>query len=90
VVVGSLTAVGLHMLRGDRADLVFTYFFLAPVALVGQLLASKGIDFTALAGEHGLDHPDVGPAAHKITHGNALDIGLLLLVVWAMVAKPTM
>jgi hypothetical protein len=43
VVVGSLTASELHMLRGDRVDLVFTYLFLAPVALVGQLLARKGV-----------------------------------------------
>lgn len=43
VVVGSLTAVGLHMLRGDRADLVLTYFFLAAVALAGQVLAGKRI-----------------------------------------------
>lgn len=47
-------------------------------------------EFTALAGERGLDHPDVGAAARKITYGSALDIGLLLLVVWAMVAKPTL
>jgi hypothetical protein len=44
--------------------------------------------FTALAGEHGLDHPGVDAAARRITHGNALDVGILLIVVWAMVAKP--
>lgn len=43
IIVGSLTAVGLHMLRGDRADLVLTYFFLAAVALAGQVLAGRGV-----------------------------------------------
>ena len=43
VVVGSLTAVGLHMLRGDRVDLVLTYLVLAGVALIGQLLAGRGV-----------------------------------------------
>lgn len=46
--------------------------------------------FTVLAGEHGLDHPDVGAAARRITYGSTLDVGLLLIVVWAMVAKPTL
>lgn len=46
--------------------------------------------FTALAGEHGLDHPDVAAAARKITYGSGLDVGLLLVVVWVMVAKPTL
>ena len=46
--------------------------------------------FPSLVGEHGLDHPDVGAGAHKITHGSTLDVGLLLLVVWAIVAKPTL
>lgn len=44
VMVGSLAAVGAHMLRGDRVDLVFTYLFLAAVALTGQLLAWKGLE----------------------------------------------
>jgi hypothetical protein len=43
VMVGSLTAVGLHMLRGDRIDLVLFYIFLAGVALVGQLLAGRSL-----------------------------------------------
>ena len=44
VVVGALTAVGLHMLRGDRADLVLTYLFFAGIALIGQLLAGRGVN----------------------------------------------
>lgn len=43
VMVASLGAVGAHMLRGDRADLVLTYLFLAAVAVVGQLLAGKDV-----------------------------------------------
>jgi hypothetical protein len=43
VVVGTLAAVGVHMLRGDRADLVATYLLLAAIALVGQLLARRGV-----------------------------------------------
>jgi hypothetical protein len=39
--VATLGAIGLHMLRGDRADLVLTYGFLAAVALTGQLLARR-------------------------------------------------
>ena len=46
--------------------------------------------FTALAGDRGLDHPDVEAAARQVTYGNALDVSLLLVVVWAMVAKPTL
>jgi hypothetical protein len=44
VMVGSLIAVAAHMLRGDRADLVATYVVLAAIALIGQLLAGKGVD----------------------------------------------
>jgi hypothetical protein len=43
VVVGSLAALGLHSLRGDRLDVPMTYLLLAAVALVGQVLARKGI-----------------------------------------------
>jgi hypothetical protein len=39
VIVGSLAAIGLHMLRGDRLDLQLTYLGLAGIALLGQLLA---------------------------------------------------
>lgn len=38
--------------------------------------------------EHGGDHPDVAAAARRVTLGSMLDISILLLVVWAMVAKP--
>ncbi len=36
----SLAAIGLHSLRGDRADIPTWYLGLAAVALVGQLLAN--------------------------------------------------
>jgi hypothetical protein len=39
VVVVSLTAIGAHTLSGDRVDVPLTYFFLAAMALAGQLLA---------------------------------------------------
>jgi hypothetical protein len=39
VLVGTLVALGLHMLRGDRVDLQVLYLGMAAVALVGQLLA---------------------------------------------------
>ena len=41
VAVVSLALVGLHMLRGERLDLVLTYLLLAAVALAGQLLAAR-------------------------------------------------
>jgi uncharacterized membrane protein len=44
--------------------------------------------FMALATEHRTDHPDVAEAARKLTRTGFLDLGILLLVVWAMVAKP--
>lgn len=44
VVVVSLAAVGAHSLRGDRLDVPATYFVLAVVALVGQVLAGKGVE----------------------------------------------
>lgn len=37
----SLAAIGLHSLRGDRADVPAFYLGLAAVALVGQLLARQ-------------------------------------------------
>lgn len=43
VVVASLVAVGAHTLRGDRLDVPATYLVLAAVALVGQILARKGV-----------------------------------------------
>jgi uncharacterized membrane protein len=44
--------------------------------------------FLSLMSEHGDRHPEVADAARRVTLGNVLDVGLLLLVVWAMVAKP--
>jgi uncharacterized membrane protein len=59
---------------------------------VAQTLLAEpaGRRFTALADEHGLDHPDLEAAARRVGAGNLLDVGLLLVVVWAMVAKPTL
>jgi uncharacterized membrane protein len=57
----------------------------AQMALAGP----AGRRFSALAAEHGFDHPGVAAAARRVTYGNAADVGLLLVVVWAMVAKPT-
>lgn len=48
----------------------------------------SGKRFMALAADHGTDHPGLGPAAQGITLGSALDVGVLVVVVWAMVAKP--
>ncbi len=48
----------------------------------------SGKRFIALATEHGTDHPGLTAAARGITLGSALDVGLLVVVVWAMVAKP--
>jgi uncharacterized membrane protein len=59
------------------------------VAQMG-LAAPAGKRFSALAAEHGFDHPDVAAAAGRVTVGNAVDVGLLLVVVWAMVAKPVL
>jgi uncharacterized membrane protein len=44
--------------------------------------------FLGLMAEHGDGHPEVAAAARRVTLGNLLDVGVLLLVVWAMVAKP--
>jgi hypothetical protein len=41
VLILSLLAVGLHTLRGDRLDVPATYFGLAAIALLGQLLAAR-------------------------------------------------
>lgn len=59
---------------------------------VAQMLVSARNDkrFMELATEHGLDHPDVAAAARKVGYGGVLDVGILLFVVWAMVAKPTL
>ena len=48
----------------------------------------SGKRFMALATEHGTDHPGLVPAARGITLGSAVDVGLLVVVVWAMIAKP--
>jgi hypothetical protein len=42
VLVVSLVAIGAHTLRADRLDVPATYFVLAALALVGQVLARRG------------------------------------------------
>jgi uncharacterized membrane protein len=37
-----------------------------------------------------LDDAEVGAAVRRLSLGSLLDIGILLVVVWAMVAKPTL
>ena len=49
-----------------------------------------GKRFLSVATEHGTDHPDLAVAARGITLGSTLDVGLLLVVVWAMVTKPVL
>lgn len=49
-----------------------------------------GKRFLAIVTEHGIDHPNLAVAARGITRGSTLDVGLLLVVVWAMVAKPVL
>jgi uncharacterized membrane protein len=46
--------------------------------------------FQALVEEYGPESEDVADAARGLRLGNVLDIGVLLVVVWAMVAKPTL
>lgn len=46
--------------------------------------------FVTAATDHGLDAPETAAAARRLGFGSALDTGLLLVVVWAMVAKPTL
>lgn len=38
--------------------------------------------------ESGLDHPDVDVQLSKIMRLNAIDLAILVVVIWAMVAKP--
>lgn len=47
-----------------------------------------GKRFLQLADGHSLDHPSVAEAADRIALGSRIDAGILLVVVWAMVAKP--
>jgi uncharacterized membrane protein len=45
--------------------------------------------FTAVVSEHGTGHPELATLGRRITFGSSLDVGLLLVVVWAMIAKPS-
>jgi uncharacterized membrane protein len=58
---------------------------------IAQMAVAAPADrrFAALLDEHGADHPDVASAARRLSRGSMLDLGLLVVVVWAMVAKPT-
>jgi uncharacterized membrane protein len=46
--------------------------------------------YLGLVAEHSLDSPDVTAAVRRLSTGSAIDVGILLVVVWAMVAKPTL
>ena len=43
---------------------------------------------TALATELGVDHVDVDAQLAKVIRLNAIDVGILVVAIWAMVAKP--
>ncbi|GEM_PF-2033875 len=59
--------------------------------LAQTLVAERaGKRFLAVAAEHGTDHPNLAVAARGITLGSTLDVGFLLVVVWAMVTKPVL
>ena len=59
---------------------------------VAQMAVAEpaGKRYLALADEHGTDHPELNPVARRAAFGNVLDVGLLLVVVLAMVVKPTL
>jgi uncharacterized membrane protein len=44
--------------------------------------------FLSAAAEYGTDHPETSQAARRLSLGSILDNGVLIFVVWAMVAKP--
>jgi hypothetical protein len=44
----------------------------------------------ALMENHSLDHPDVAAQLTTVLRLNAVDVGILTVAVWAMVAKPTL
>jgi uncharacterized membrane protein len=46
--------------------------------------------FMTLAAERGVEDPETLAAGRRVSVGNALDIAILLFVVWAMVAKPAL
>jgi uncharacterized membrane protein len=45
---------------------------------------------TALMQEHDIDHPVVAAQLTTVLRLNAVDVGILTVAVWAMVAKPTL
>jgi uncharacterized membrane protein len=46
--------------------------------------------FLTLMGDEGTDHPQLLAAAGRVTLVNTFDIGVLVVVVWAMFAKPVL
>ena len=57
--------------------------------VVGALMLQPADQkLTALAAELGVDHADVDVQLGKVTRLSAIDIGILVIAVWAMVAKP--
>lgn len=59
---------------------------------VAQMTLSSKAEarFVAAATDHGVDSPEVARAARGLTLGSVADITVLVLVVWAMVVKPTL
>jgi uncharacterized membrane protein len=52
--------------------------------------APAGKRFMAAAENHGIGSPEATAAARGSLKGSLIDISVLLIVVWAMVAKPTL
>jgi uncharacterized membrane protein len=50
--------------------------------------APAGKRFAAAAASHGIGSPEAKAAARGSLNGSVLDVTVLLIVVWAMVAKP--
>lgn len=52
------------------------------------LLAPLDKKLTALFTEHGFQHAEVETLTGRLLRWNAIDLGILVTVAWAMVAKP--
>jgi uncharacterized membrane protein len=52
------------------------------------IAAPAGKKFVVAAAEHGPGSPEAAAHAARSARGNLLDVAALLVVVWAMVAKP--
>lgn len=59
---------------------------------VAQMVVAEPTNrrFVTVATDRGLGDAETLAAGRRVSLGNALDIGILLFVVWAMVAKPVL